>query len=1452
MSRSNNSRPTLSASGIGEYIRFSGCPRYFKLRFESQEQEKKDRKWAEAFKPLSVLLYGSGDRFEEREVEWFKENGSEFYSFDDLSDVGWEKFRSEVVPALRRAAEEARSASSRSRPVAVYQAPVKGSIGAWSVEGKADLILIWPAEDGKIRLRAMEIKASWKERSYHQIQASIYAYLLEKIFDGFKDDFEVGGGVIYRKTDVEGLEPQEVPSFNVGPRISDLKRLMSEGGRFDLIHQTPLAEIRYQLAPRCENCIYAENCFTRAVESESLAVLGLKRGEQKILSKHGIETLADLAGLKEIPESPVPFDYEGIPERKPEKAAELIGEPGIGGKLDKIVQRSQVMLGEVHPNHELAKQQHTAPWLMGSGNSRLPEDNPSSDDINLDIERGSLIRVYLTVQWDYMGDQIVLIAARVDCTNYEGEPILISEIVERIPSSREGKREEERKMLERFFRKLFKNVQNVSGEIGHPERAPIHLYLYTQMERDRLMDAIRRHESLSSSRAVRDLLGLREAIDQPMVSIVQNEVRNRKALKYPSKGLLPVLDQLYYPKDEANGEGGWWNQRRGWMARRKDGTQVNLRRAFYRKFFNYESPYKLKEEGSIELMFEKGAYRRSEKEGWYPIRPRYSNQIPLEYVWASKDRLNDDWARNERDRAIIDEYRWHEPSKKEKRVTEEDLRLLAERLCDSLEHIERSITYRNPFLGKQPIEIPQIPRFSLGETSLARACREYLDLEYFTNRQQMFDHYALSPKQRVETGKSAAFRATNVVEEDGVMRIEGELLYEELDFARPDLVANSCRLKGSGGFSSGSWMIITELTESDGGRLTERGSSAPRNIERSVPVTVNEINPNERSIEVSAVHLHAFGRNDFEVSHSDWTTEPEESDRYTEYFEEGRLYILDPRTDNLPSARAADALDAPEQNRLYSLLNGLMSGERESLEISADIEEPVLEFIDWLGKEYTPSPNREQRNFIMDVGHQISLLQGPPGTGKTEAALGFAVLGRVMGYEKKSADFKGLVTAPSNKAIHEIISDIAACKKEYSEKGGEELDSLRIIRVTSNEPPEEQRVENVEYVDYHEDTEAVGEISDHLTGQRSLLDYSGERPASRHVLIFATPTSLYGLMRSMKSVRDSMNSIQELLEQQQGYFDLLAVDEASMMQLSDFILSGAFISQGSQILVCGDHRQMPPVQVHDWGSEDRRTVEEVGPYLSALDFLRFLRGEKELEHVDCNPEVEIPMYRLKTTYRCHHDVTEMLRRWVYEEDNIDFRSDLEHTIEQVEPRTRGMGVMLNPDSPLVVALHDERESQQSNKVEASIIKSIADQVHEDVGVVTPHNAQRGLLKNELGEGIRVDTVERFQGGQRDIVVLSGTVSDPDYVKAESDFILNRNRLNVAMSRMRKKLIVVASRSIFDFVPPDAESYEEALLWRGLYEEVGASTREPDWKGSLGELLDLSAGGDDVEVEVYAS
>jgi uncharacterized protein len=145
----------------------------------------------------------------------------------------------------------------------------------------------------------------------------------------------------------------------------------------------------------------------------------------------------------------------------------------------------------------------------------------------------------------------------------------------------------------------------------------------------------------------------------------------------------------------------------------------------------------------------------------------------------------------------------------------------------------------------------------------------------------------------------------------------------------------------------------------------------------------------------------------------------------------------------------------------------------------------------------------------------------------------------------------------------------------------------------------------------------------------------------------------------------------------------------------------------------------------------------------------------------------------------------------------------------------------------------------------------------DVGVVTPHNAQKGRLVESIGDCVTADTVERFQGGERDVMFISATASDPDYVRSEAEFLLNPNRLNVAMSRMKKKLVIVASESVFRMTPLDADEFDQTLIWKRLYDALDVTDEAPEtlgWEGTIGEFCpdssDLPLGSEDTSISVY--
>ncbi|MGI9255209.1 MAG: C-terminal helicase domain-containing protein, partial [Thermomicrobiales bacterium] len=124
-------------------------------------------------------------------------------------------------------------------------------------------------------------------------------------------------------------------------------------------------------------------------------------------------------------------------------------------------------------------------------------------------------------------------------------------------------------------------------------------------------------------------------------------------------------------------------------------------------------------------------------------------------------------------------------------------------------------------------------------------------------------------------------------------------------------------------------------------------------------------------------------------------------------------------------------------------------------------------------------------------------------------------------------------------------------------------------------------------------------------------------------------------------------------------------------------------------------------------------------------------------------------------------------------------------------------------------------------------------------VVVPHRAQKAAIGSVLAgkfspeEASRafeaVDTVERFQGGERDAIIVSATESDPVYLLASGGFLYDPNRLTVALSRAKQKLVLIAGGSVFELFSPDAETYQNIELWRSIPRTY---CTEPLWSGDI--------------------
>jgi superfamily I DNA and/or RNA helicase len=278
------------------------------------------------------------------------------------------------------------------------------------------------------------------------------------------------------------------------------------------------------------------------------------------------------------------------------------------------------------------------------------------------------------------------------------------------------------------------------------------------------------------------------------------------------------------------------------------------------------------------------------------------------------------------------------------------------------------------------------------------------------------------------------------------------------------------------------------------------------------------------------------------------------------------------------------------------------------------------------------------------------------------------------------------------------------------------------------------------------------------------------------------------------------------------------LDEASQINLPEAIMGALALKDDGQLIVIGDHRQMPPIVQNDWEREVRRTFVAFKSYESL--FLT-LRAQLPEEH----------QIRFEESFRVHSDIADFLRKEIYQQDKIADFSRKTALLPHIPAPDEFVAAVLHPDHPLTVVVHEETASQNRNVFEQELMRPVLETLAANdfgpktgLGVVVPHTAQRAGLRAEIpelceidpatGKVIRsaVDTVERFQGAERVAIVVGATESDPLYLLANSTFLFDPRRLNVAISRAQRKLILVGSRSIFDLFATDEDVFASAQLW----------------------------------------
>lgn len=413
-----------------------------------------------------------------------------------------------------------------------------------------------------------------------------------------------------------------------------------------------------------------------------------------------------------------------------------------------------------------------------------------------------------------------------------------------------------------------------------------------------------------------------------------------------------------------------------------------------------------------------------------------------------------------------------------------------------------------------------------------------------------------------------------------------------------------------------------------------------------------------------------------------------------------------------------------------------------------------------------PWLNASQQNAVQKVleSRQVSVLHGPPGTGKTTTLVEAII-------ETLQRETQVMVCAPSNAAV-DWISSILTRRGVHVLRVGNPVRMSNEMLECSYERRYAAHPDYVELWNIRKTLRQKKSSDDENARRRQRLR---ERQTELEIKI---NEELFGHARVVACTL--IGSAYSILERR--HFPTLFIDEAAQA-LEPACWTA--ILRADRVVLSGDYQQLPP------------TIKCQEAAREGLEITLMQRVAKS------NPEC---VTLLDTQYRMHRDIMGFSSRWFY------------HNRLKAAPEVAERLVSLM-DTPLAwfdtskCGFAEKVNATTSSKMNASEAKLVTHLLREyievigmekivndrvDFGIITPYKSQvrliRKLLKMQrfyrtLRHQISVNTVDGFQGQERDVVLIS-MVRDNE--RGEIGFLRDLRRMNVALTRARMKLMVVGN------------------------------------------------------------
>ncbi len=422
----------------------------------------------------------------------------------------------------------------------------------------------------------------------------------------------------------------------------------------------------------------------------------------------------------------------------------------------------------------------------------------------------------------------------------------------------------------------------------------------------------------------------------------------------------------------------------------------------------------------------------------------------------------------------------------------------------------------------------------------------------------------------------------------------------------------------------------------------------------------------------------------------------------------------------------------------------------------------------------------------ISVKHALSasdaaIIHGPPGTGKTTTVTAL-ITAAVVQKEKV------LACAPSNLAVDNIAERLLANGLNIVRIGHpiRILESLHAVTLDA-------------LVEKNGDYQLAKKLRRDATGLQAdagrwkrAKPEKGEKAAMRR-----EAREMLDEARKLESmaVEQVLNGAQVILSTLTGIdsaifgqrqFDLCVIDEAG--QATE---PAAWIPlvRSNRVVLAGDHQQLPPTIL---SNEARRAG--FGTSLQER-MVQMDSGETSLLS---KPFAK----RLDVQYRMHRDIMGFSSAEFYENTLLADRSVAEHLLSDLDgvektDLTSTPVTMIDTAGASYDEEWDKGTRSRKNEQEAELAIQKAKALIEaglpaaDIAIITPYSAQVSLFRDRLAaEGLNdvdLGSVDGFQGREKEAVIISLVRSNPD---GEIGFLAEQRRMNVALTRARRKLIII--------------------------------------------------------------